>query len=73
MKAADFLADMQDEWFPRQVGPWIGIDAHDPPYTMTQLKQMEKQNVIQFDKERANYRLTLKASALIEDKHHGKD
>ena len=72
MKAVDFLADMQAALFPCLVGPWIGIYDHDPPYSMTELKQMEKQKLIEFDDERAYYRLTLKASELMA-KHHGKD
>jgi hypothetical protein len=69
MKAADFLADMQDEWFPSEVGPWIGIDDHDPPYTRSQLDRMEKQKVIEFHPDGKYYRLTLKASALMAKRH----
>ena len=64
MKAKDFLCEFQDSHFPQTVGPWIGLDDHDPPWPRTQLKQMQKQDVIEFNQADTHYRLTLKAMKL---------
>lgn len=62
MKAIDFLRGFDEKHFPQQVGPWIAIDAHDPSWTHAELKQMERQNLIQLNFEDTHYRLTLKAT-----------
>lgn len=62
MKAKDFLCEFDDCQFPQAVGPWVGLDDHDPPWTRTQLKQMQRQNLIEFNREDTHYRLTLKAT-----------
>lgn len=62
MKAKDFLAEFDDEHFPSAVGPAISVDAHDPPFTRTQLKQMQRQNLIVMNRDDTHYRLTLKAT-----------
>ena len=62
MKAEDFLKEFEDEHFPQLVGPWIGVDAHDPPFTRSQLRQMERQNLIEFNLSDTHYRMTLKAT-----------
>lgn len=62
MRAKDFLAEFDSEQFPSTVGPAISVDAHDPPFTLLQLRAMEKQNLIVINKENTYYRLTLKAT-----------
>jgi hypothetical protein len=62
MRAKDFLAEFDPEHFPSTVGPEISVEAHDPPFTRTQLKQMARQNLIVFNREDTHYRLTLKAT-----------
>ena len=66
MKDKDFLIEFDAEHFPKSFGPWIGIDAHDPPFTSSQLKQAEKQGLLVFNPARTQYRLTLKATAVRE-------
>jgi hypothetical protein len=62
MKAADFLCEFVADQFPQPVGPWISVDAHDPPWTRSQLKQMERQGLIELNRTDTHYRLTLKAT-----------
>lgn len=62
MKIAEFLAEFYNEQFPSNVGPWIGFDAHDPPFTLSQMKQMDKAGIIILDIENKQYRLTMKAA-----------
>ena len=62
MKAKDFLAEFEDYHFPSAIGPEIGLDAHDPPFTRTQLRQMERQNLIAMTRDNTHYQLTLKAT-----------
>ena len=62
MKAKDFLAEFEDYHFPSAIGPEIGLDAHDPPFTRTQLREMERQNLIVMNREATHFRLTLKAA-----------
>jgi len=62
MKAKDFLSEFDSEHFPSSFGPEIGIEAHDPPFTIPQLRSMEKQGLIVISEYGASYRLTLKAS-----------
>ena len=62
MRAKEFLAEFDDEHFPSAVGPAISVDAHDPPFTRSQLRAMELQNLIVMNKEDTHYRLTLKAT-----------
>lgn len=63
MKAADFLAEFAPEFFPQPVGPWLGRDYHDPPWTMGQLRKMQRQGLIELDEPGQRYRLTLKATS----------
>ena len=51
-----------DEDFPSSIGPAISVGAHDPPFTRAQLNAMERQGLIQINKESTHYRLTLKAA-----------
>ena len=62
MKAKYFLAEFEDHHFPSAIGPEIGIDAHDPPFTRTQLREMERQSLIVMNREDTHFRLTLKAA-----------
>jgi hypothetical protein len=62
MKAKDFLAEFEPEHFPSSVGPAISVDAHDPPFTLGQLRAMERLNLIVLNKEDTHFRLTLKAT-----------
>lgn len=62
MRAKDFLAEFDPEQFPSSLGPAISVDAHDPPFSRSQLRQMERQNLIVMNKEDTHYRLTLKAT-----------
>ena len=62
MNAADFLAEFAPEFFPQFVGPWLGLDYHDPPWTMAQLRKMQAQGLIELDEPGQRYRLTLKAT-----------
>ncbi len=62
MRAKDFLAEFNPEHFPSTVGPAISVDAHDPPFTRSQLRAMARQNLIVMNKEDTHYRLTLKAT-----------
>ena len=62
MKAKDFLCEFEGASFPQSSGPLIGLDDHDPPWTQTQLKAMERQSLIEFNIERTGYRLTMKAT-----------
>jgi hypothetical protein len=62
MRAKDFLAEFDPEQFPSTVGPAISVEAHDPPFTRSQLRAMERQNLIVMNKEDTHYRLTLKAT-----------
>jgi hypothetical protein len=62
MKASEFLKEFDGSQFPDEYGPWIAIDSHDPPFTMSQLKRMEKQGIIVMDTGKTCYKLTLKAT-----------
>jgi hypothetical protein len=62
MKASEFLKEFDGSQFPQECGPWVGLDDHDPPFTMAQLRQMERQGIIEFDSGRTCYCLTLKAT-----------
>ena len=62
MKVKEFLAEFEDHHFPSAIGPEIGLDAHDPPFTRTQLRKMERQNLIVMNREATHFRLTLKAA-----------
>lgn len=64
MKAADFVLEFSSHHFPAEHGPWIGLDDHDPPFTKTELRQMERQGVIELQLDNSRYRLTLKASKM---------
>lgn len=62
MKASEFLKEFDGSHFPQELGPWISVYDHDPPFTLKQLKQMEKQGIIEFDGAKDGYHLTLKAT-----------
>ena len=62
MKIADFVAEFEDEHFPSEVGPSIGVEDHDPPFTLSQLRSMEKRGLILLGADCGTYRLTLKAT-----------
>lgn len=64
MRAKDFLSEFSTEHFPCELGPAISVDAHEPPFTMSQLRMMARQNLIVLNKEDTHYRLTLKAADL---------
>lgn len=64
MKAKDFLREFEDAHFPRVAGPWIGLDAHDPPFSRSQIKKMAQQGLIIFNSDESKYRLTFKAAKL---------
>lgn len=66
MRSADFLAEFQEEHFPQSAGPWLEFDSHDPPWTLGQLRQMQRQSLIELDEPGARYRLTLKATQKAE-------
>ncbi len=66
MRAKDFLAEFDPEQFPSSLGPAISVDAHDPPFSRSQLRQMERQNLIVMNKEDTHYRLTLKATKVAD-------
>ena len=62
MRAADFLREFDDEQFPAEVGPRIGVDFHDPPFLPSQLKSAERMGLIVMSADGSSYRLTLKAT-----------
>jgi len=64
MKQVDFVNEMDDEFFPREVGPWISVDTHEPPFTKTVLRDMESSGVIIISDTKTHYRLTLKATKI---------
>jgi hypothetical protein len=65
MKAEEFLSEFDYDQFPQETGPWIGLHYHDPPWKQSELKQMEKHGLIEFNGDRTRYRLTLKATKVI--------
>ena len=56
----EFFADQFPE--PSPLGPRIGFNQHEPPFTMTQLRKMAKQGLIVLDERDQSYRLTIKAA-----------
>jgi hypothetical protein len=64
MKIADFLAEMPEEFFPQELGPDIRTDSHDPPFTKSVLRRMEKSGIIVMIAP-DRYCLTLKATAVL--------
>ena len=64
MNQRDFVVEFEEWHFPKNVGQWIGVDDHDPPWTAGQLRQMARQGLIERSKDGTQYRLTLKATAV---------
>jgi len=62
MKIKEFLNEFEDEHFPRKQGPLLRFDMHEPPFTKTELKAMEKARLIEIEGD--GYRLTMRASEL---------
>ncbi len=61
MKIKDFLLEMDEEWLPNEYGKWIDFDQFDPPFTLSELKQMEKSKIIELSLKNKKFRLTMKA------------
>lgn len=64
MKAKDFLLEFEETDFPRLIVPWLERDNFDPPFTMAELNQMQKQGIIELNVSRTCFRLTRKAAEL---------
>ena len=64
MKAIEFIKEFDEGQFPTQDGWWIGFNDHDPPFTMTELRRMSDQGIIEIDMKSDRYRLTMKATRL---------
>jgi sulfite reductase beta subunit-like hemoprotein len=64
MDAKEFLDEMLDEWFPREVGPEISLECHDPQFLKKELKEMARSGLIILDKKNWTYRLTMKATKM---------
>lgn len=65
MTAESFLADFEAEDYPSEYGPWLMRAHFDPPHTMTTLRRMHAQGLIELDEGclgGARFRLTLKAA-----------
>jgi len=64
MKTIDFLREFDEDQFPMEFGPWISFVEHDPPFNKSTLNQMEKQGIIEINKNTGLYRLTRKATKI---------
>jgi hypothetical protein len=62
MTQANFLENFEDDQFPEELGPSIGYADHDPPFTISELRRMQKSGLIVLDEARRTYRLTMKAT-----------
>lgn len=62
MKTSDFLAEFDEEYFPKNYTPWISFDAHDPPFKLSELRAMAKRGIINLSEATEQYQLTFKAT-----------
>ena len=66
MKTLDFLENFSGDDFPSDVGMEIEFDRFYPEFTKTELKQMEKAEIIKVNWNKEFFQLTLKAAKLRE-------
>ena len=66
MTQTNFLENFNDDHFPQELGPSIGYADHDPPFTIGELRRMQKSGLIVLDEARRTYRLTMKATKKYE-------
>lgn len=65
-----FLDDMQDEYFPCEIGKVQKNEDFDPQFTKEELKEMAKYGIIALDKKNWTFQLTIKATRIKKGKDH---
>lgn len=73
MRIKDFINEMTLEWFPNEYGPWVNFNCFDPLFTLSELRIMEKSGIIELDKTRKRFRLTMKATKILWENYDNKE